>query len=76
MLHDHLLNGIHGPSTLRAVFRREVEYGDDEEMRGTLLDNGPIMVHYGWITEAFLGEMGSMLSDDDEEEDGEGGGWE
>ncbi|KAG7009711.1 hypothetical protein G7Y79_00002g008260 [Physcia stellaris] len=74
MLTDHQRNGIRGPAQLRALFRREVESGGDEELRKTLLDNGPLMCHYGWITEAFLGEMGgSMLSGDEEEEEEDGG---
>ena len=74
MLTSHQRNGILGPAQLRALFRREVERGHDDELRKTLLDNGPIMVHYGWITEAFLGEMGgSMLSGDEEDEEGDGG---
>ena len=74
MLSDHQRNGILGPAQLRALFRREMEHGGDEELRKTLLDNGPLMCHYRWITEAFLGEMGgSMLSGDEEDGEWDGG---
>lgn len=69
LLRTHHRNGIRGPSQLHALFRGELGGVDDSSMQ-SLLDNGPLMVHYGWITEAFLVQMGgSMLSDDEEESD-------